>query len=197
MIEPKLRCPWPGDNPKMIEYHDKEWGVPATDDTVQFEFLVLETFQSGLSWAIIMNKRENFRMAFDQFDYKKVAAYDEVKYEELMQDAGIIRNKLKIRAAISNARAFMEIQKDFGSFCKYLWGFVDGKQVHNEFKELSEIPAKTDLSDKISKDLKKRGFKFVGSTVVYAHLQATGIINDHLIDCFRYAELKRSTQAMA
>jgi len=184
------RCPWSSDNPKMIEYHDREWGVPVHDDTVQFEFLVLETFQSGLSWAIIMNKRGNFRTAFDQFDYKKVADYDELKYESLMQDAGIIRNKLKIRATISNAQAFLKVQQEFGSFYKYLWGFVDGKQVHNECKELSDIPAKTDLSDLISKDLKKRGFKFVGSTVVYAHLQATGIVNDHLVDCFRYKELE-------
>jgi len=160
------------------------------DDTVQFEFLVLETFQSGLSWAIIMKKRDNFRKAFDHFNYKKVADYDEMKYESLMQDAGIIRNKLKIRAAISNAQAFLKVQQEFGSFSKYIWSFVDGRPVQNTFKELTELPARTELSDTISHDLKKRGFKFVGSTVIYAHLQAIGVVNDHLVDCFRYKELK-------
>jgi len=184
------RCPWPSDNPQMIKYHDEEWGVPVHDDTVQFEFLVLETFQSGLSWAIIMKKRDNFRKAFDHFNYKKVADYDEMKYESLMQDAGIIRNKLKIRAAISNAQAFLKVQQEFGSFSKYIWSFVDGRPVQNTFKELTELPARTELSDTISHDLKKRGFKFVGSTVIYAHLQAIGVVNDHLVDCFRYKELK-------
>ncbi len=184
------RCTWPSDNPQMIKYHDEEWGVPVHDDTVQFEFLVLETFQSGLSWAIIMKKRDNFRKAFNHFNYKKVADYDEMKYESLMQDAGIIRNKLKIRAAISNAQAFLKVQQEFGSFSKYIWSFVEGRPVQNTFKELTELPARTELSDTISHDLKKRGFKFVGSTVIYAHLQAIGVVNDHLVDCFRYNELK-------
>lgn len=185
----EIRCFWVSDDPLYIEYHDTEWGVPVYDDERLFEFLMLETFQAGLSWITILKKRENFRKAFDSFDYKKIAKYPESKYNSLMQDTGIIRNKLKIRAAISNAQSFMNIQKEFGSFSKYIWAFVDGKPIVNTFKTKEEVPAKTALSDKISKDLKKRGFKFVGSTTIYAHMQATGMVNDHTIDCFRHKEV--------
>ena len=185
----KIRCAWCGTDPLYMEYHDTEWGVPVYDDDKLFEFLILETFQAGLSWITILRKRENFRKAFDKFDYKKIAHYGEIKYNNLLQDAGIIRNKLKIRATISNARAFMEIQKEFGSFSNYIWAFTKGKPIRNNHKSLTEVPATTELSDTISKDLKKRGFKFVGSTVIYAHLQATGMVNDHVIDCFRYSEV--------
>jgi DNA-3-methyladenine glycosylase I len=154
------------------------------DDDKLFEFLILETFQAGLSWITILRKRENFRKAFDQFDYKKIAGYDEKKVEELLQNSGIIRNQAKISATIANAIAFIDVQKEFGSFSKYIWGFVDGKPIVNSFTELKNVPAKTALSDKVSADMKKRGFKFVGSTVIYAHMQATGMVNDHLADCF-------------
>lgn len=186
----KQRCAWPGKDPLYLSYHDKEWGVPVYDETKLFEFLLLETFQAGLSWITILRKRENFREAFDDFDYKKIANYSEEKIASLLQDAGIIRNKLKVRSAVTNAQAFIEIQKEFGSFKKYIWGFVDGKPIQNTFKSMSEMPANTPLSDTISKDLKKRGFKFVGSTVVYAHMQATGMVNDHLESCFRYKEVQ-------
>ncbi len=186
----KQRCAWPGKDPLYLSYHDEEWGVPVYDETKLFEFLLLETFQAGLSWITILRKRENFRKAFDGFDYKKIANYSEEKIAELLQDAGIIRNKLKVRSAVTNALAFIEIQKEFGSFKKYIWDFVDGKPIQNTFKTMSEMPANTPLSDTISKDLKKRGFKFVGSTVVYAHMQATGMVNDHLESCFRYKEVK-------
>lgn len=185
----KNRCSWCGNDPLYVEYHDTEWGVPVYDDDKLFEFLILETFQAGLSWITVLRKRENFRKAFDNFDYKKIAKYSEKKYDELLQDAGIIRNKLKIKATISNAIAFMEIQKEFGSFSKYIWNFTNGKPIKNKFKNLSEIPATTELSDKLAKDLKKRGFKFVGSTVIYAHMQATGMVNDHTTECFRYDEV--------
>ncbi|TCI94367.1 DNA-3-methyladenine glycosylase I [Tenacibaculum sp. M341] len=182
----KNRCFWVTNDPLYIAYHDEEWGVPVYDDATLFEFLVLETFQAGLSWITILRKRENFRAAFDNFDYQKIVNYTEEKYEELLQDKGIIRNKLKIKATISNAQAFMEVQKEYGSFSKYIWGFCDGKPIKNSFKTREEVPATTELSDKISKDLKKRGFKFVGSTVIYAFMQATGMVNDHTTDCFRY-----------
>jgi len=167
------------------KYHDEEWGVPVYDDQKLFEFLILETFQAGLSWITILNKRENFRVAFDHFDYKKVAQYPEEKIQELLQNAGIIRNQLKIRAAVSNAVAFMKVQEEFGSFSAYIWGFIDGKPIVNHRKNLSEVQSTTPLSDEISKDLKNRGFKFVGSTVVYAHMQATGMVNDHVEDCWK------------
>jgi len=185
----KTRCTWSSNDSLYMEYHDKEWGKPVYDDDTLFEFLILETFQAGLSWITILRKRENFRKAFDNFNYKKIAQYNESKYEELLQDAGIIRNKLKIKATISNAQAFMEIQKEFGSFSKYIWSFTNGKPIKNKFKKMSDVPANTELSDKLSKDLKKRGFKFVGSTVIYAHMQATGMVNDHTTDCFRYNEV--------
>ncbi|PHO01106.1 DNA-3-methyladenine glycosylase I [Rhodobacteraceae bacterium 4F10] len=185
----KKRCFWVSDDPLYTEYHDNEWGVPVYDDDKLFEFLMLETFQAGLSWITILKKRENFRKAFDNFDYKKIAKYSEGKYEELLQDAGIIRNKLKIKATITNAQLFMKVQEEFGSFSKYIWDFTNGKPIINKFKKREEIPATTELSDAISKDLKKRGFKFVGSTVIYAHMQATGMVNDHTTDCFRYHEV--------
>ncbi len=185
----KSRCGWAGKEEIYVKYHDEEWGVPVRDDQKQFEFLILETFQAGLSWITILRKRENFRKAFDNFDYKKIASYNEEKIQSLLEDEGIIRNKLKVRATVTNAQAFMKVQKEFGSFCDYIWGFVDHKPVNEKRKTLKDIPATSELSDKISKDLKKRGFKFVGSTVVYAHLQATGIINDHVVDCFRHSEV--------
>lgn len=183
------RCAWCGNDPLYVEYHDTEWGVPIYDDAKLFEFLILETFQAGLSWITVLRKRENFRKAFDNFDYTKIAKYNEEKFEELLLDAGIIRNKLKIKATISNAEAFMKIQQEFGSFSNYIWNFTNGKPIKNNWKNLKELPAKTALSDVISKDLKKRGFKFVGSTVIYAHMQATGMVNDHVADCFRHHEV--------
>ncbi len=185
----KKRCAWCGSDPLYVEYHDAEWGVPVYDDTKLFEFLILETFQDGLSWITVLRKRENFREAFDNFDYKKIAKYSDAKFNELIQNVRIIRNKLKIKATISNAQAFMEIQNEFGSFSNYIWEFTDNKSLKNKWNSLDEIPATTALSDIISKDLKARGFKFVGSTVIYAHMQATGMVNDHLIECFRYNEV--------
>lgn len=187
----KQRCAWCGNDPLYVAYHDTEWGVPIKDDTSLFEFLILETFQAGLSWITVLRKRENFRKAFDHFDYHKVAAYGEEKIAELLQNEGIIRNKLKVRAAVTNAQAFMEVQKEFGSFSAYIWGFVNHAPIKNSFQSLKDLPANTPLSDVISKDLKKRGFKFVGTTVVYAHMQATGMVNDHVVDCFRYSEVSR------
>lgn len=184
MQEPN-RCGWCLSSDLYKKYHDDEWGVPVYDDQKLFEFLILETFQAGLSWITILKKRETFRLAFDDFDYLKVAQYSEDKIQELMLDAGIIRNQLKIRAAVSNAVAFMKVQEEFGSFSKYIWKFTGGKPIDNKRKSLKEVPATTPLSDAISKDLKKRGFKFVGSTVVYAHMQATGMVNDHVEDCWR------------
>ena len=185
----KRKCGWCVGDELYESYHDNEWGVPVRDDEKMFEFLILETFQAGLSWITILRKRENFRKAFDNFDYRKIALYDETKIQELLQDAGIIRNKLKVRATVSNARAFMQVKEEFGSFCNYIWGFINGKPVKNSFKDHNEVPASTEISDLISRDLKKRGFKFVGSTVIYAHMQATGMVNDHEINCFRYEEV--------
>jgi DNA-3-methyladenine glycosylase I len=180
------RCPWPSDDPLMIAYHDEEWGVPLHDDRKLFEFMVLDCFQAGLSWRTVLHKRENFRKAFDGFDYRKIAKYDEKKFDSLMLDAGIIRNKAKIRGTIQNARAFLQVQKAFGSFDAFIWSFTSGKTIMNRWKDLSELPAKTELSDKMSKELVKRGFKFVGSTICYAFMQAIGMVNDHLVSCFRY-----------
>ena len=185
----KQRCFWVTDSELYKDYHDNEWGTPVYDDKTLFEFLILETFQAGLSWITILNKRENFRKAFDNFDYEKIAIYPESKYESLLQDAGIIRNKLKIRSAITNANLFMEIQKEFGSFSKFIWGYVNDQPIINKFEKRADVPATTTLSDTISKDLKKRGFKFVGSTVIYAYMQAVGMVNDHTTDCFKYPHL--------
>lgn len=184
------RCGWCIGDPLYEAYHDLEWGVPVLDDEKLFEFLTLETFQAGLSWITVLRKRNNFREAFDDFDYKKIAEYKEPKITELMQNAGIIRNQMKIRATVTNAREFMNIQDEFGSFTRYIWGFVDGEPVQNEIKNYKEAPATTEISDRLSKDLKKRGFKFVGSTVIYAHMQATGMVNDHHVDCFRHKPVK-------
>jgi len=183
------RCAWPKNDPLYIKYHDEEWGVPLKEDKALFEFLILETFQAGLSWITVLKKRENFRKAFDDFEYQKIALYDDNKIEELINNAGIIRNLLKIKAAISNAKAFINIQNEFGSFSDYIWKFTDFKPIVNNWSNISELPAKTPLSDQISEDLKKRGFKFVGSTVVYAHMQATGMVNDHVKECFRHKEV--------
>lgn len=183
-MENKTRCAWCEKDDLYRKYHDEEWGTPVYDDPTLFEFLILETFQAGLSWYTILAKRENFRLAFDNFDYKKIADYQEDKIQELLLNPGIIRNKLKVRSAVSNAIAFMKVQEEFGSFSKYIWGFVDGKPIDNNLQSLKDIPASTPLSDTISKDLKKRGFKFVGSTVVYAHMQATGMVNDHIESCW-------------
>ena len=191
MDNTKKRCNWPKDDSLYMEYHDKEWGVPVYEDAKIFEFLLLETFQAGLSWITILRKRENFRTAFDNFNYQKIANYSDEKQAELKLDTGIIRNTLKIKAAKTNAIAFMEVQKEFGTFSKYLWDFVDGKAIQNNFTSMSEMPANTPLSDKISKDLKSRGFKFVGSTIVYAHMQAMGMVNDHTVDCFRHKEVRK------
>lgn len=180
------RCAWCGNDPLYIRYHDDEWGKPIHDDYKLFEFLTLEAFQAGLSWITILKKRENFRKAFDEFDFNKIAIYDDHKIAELLSDAGIIRNKQKIHAAVNNAKAFIRVRDDFGSFDAYIWGFIDNKPIINKWKSLIEIPSRTGLSDLISADLKKRGFGFVGSTVVYAHMQATGMVNDHLVSCFCY-----------
>jgi len=181
------RCKWAeGVNLDYIEYHDKEWGVPAHDDKVQFEFLILEGAQAGLSWSTILNKREGYRQAFADFDVEKVARFTDKRVEKLLTNPAIVRNRLKVRSAVTNAKAFIEVQKEFGSFSKYIWGFVDGKPIQNKFRKDSDIPATSPESDDLSKDLKKRGFKFVGSTIVYAHMQATGLVNDHVVGCFRY-----------
>ncbi len=180
----KNRCEWAQKNELMAKYHDEEWGRPLHDDQKLFEFLILEGMQAGLSWQTILNKRESFRKAYDDFDVVKVAGYSKEKIEELMANSGIIRNRLKIEASINNAQRFLEVVAEFGSFDRYIWSFVNGEPIVNHFGKLSELPAKTELSDRLSNDLRKRGFKFVGSTVVYAHMQATGMVNDHLIHCF-------------
>jgi DNA-3-methyladenine glycosylase I len=183
------RCEWSTTEPLHIRYHDEEWGVPLHDDQKLFEFLVLEGAQAGLSWLTILRKRENYRNAFDLFDPRKVARYREARIHKLLGDSGIIRNRLKIEAAVQNARAFLGVQKEFGSFDKYIWDFVGGRPIVNRWRELREIPAKTPLSETISRDLTQRGFRFVGPTIVYAHMQATGLVQDHLVSCFRYKEL--------
>jgi DNA-3-methyladenine glycosylase I len=185
----KNRCFWVDNTPLSIAYHDREWGTPVYDDETLFEFLILETFQAGLSWITILKKRENFRKALDNFDYKKIANYPESKYESLLKDAGIIRNKLKIKSTITNAQLFMEVQKKHGSFSSFIWGYVDGIPIVNQFHKKEDVPATTILSDKISKDLKKLGFKFVGSTIIYAFMQAIGLVNDHTRECFKYKEV--------
>ncbi len=183
------RCQWAATNPDYFQYHDHEWGVPVHDDRMHFEHLVLDGFQAGLSWLTILRKRDNFRQAFDDFDLKKVARYDETKIDELLNNPGIVRNKLKIHAAINNAKNFIQIQEEFGSFDQYIWGFIDGRTVQNHFDSWQDVPATTPFSDRISKDLKKRGFSFVGSTIIYAYMQAAGLVNDHSRDCFRHSQL--------
>ncbi len=187
------RCPWCESNESYIQYHDQEWGVPVHDDRKHFEFLVLEGAQAGLSWLTVLRKRENYRKAYDNFNPNKISKYGDKKIDELINNPGIIRNRRKIEASINNAKRFLEIQKEFGSFDKYIWHFVDSKPVINSWKRDSEIPPKSELSDDISKDLKKRGFKFVGSTIIYAHIQAVGIVNDHIVSCFRYNQLKNKS----
>jgi len=184
-----LRCAWAGTDPLYVAYHDQEWGVPLHDDQKLFEFLILDSFQAGLSWAIILKKRPSFRQAFDGFDPTLVACYDDVKIAELLENPGIVRNRLKINAAVQNASSFLAIQEEFGRFDTYIWQFVGGRTRSNTWKTLGEIPAKTAESDAMSQDLIKRGFKFVGSTICYAFMQAAGLVNDHTIDCFRYHEL--------
>lgn len=186
----KKRCFWATAHPIEQEYHDKEWGVPLHDEQKLFEFLCLEGAQAGLSWLTILQKRENYRKAFDDFDVQKVAQYDQKKIEELLANAGIVRNKLKVNAFISNAKAFIEVQKEHGSFEKYIWSFVNGTPIQNRWKNHEDIPASTPLSEQISKELKKKGFKFVGPTICYAFMQAVGMVNDHTVDCFRYREVQ-------
>ena len=181
----KQRCNWTTDDELMIRYHDDEWGKPVHDDKKLFEFLVLESAQAGLSWKTILHKRANYRKAFHDFDYEKIAKYSEKDFKRLMNNVGLIRNRLKILATINNAHRFIEIRKEFGTFDKYIWSFVKNKPIINKIKSLKDLPAKTELSDRISADLKKRGFKFMGSTIVYAHMQATGMVDDHLMSCFR------------
>ncbi len=187
----KMRCPWCLADPLYLQYHDQEWGVPVHDDVRLFEFLILEGAQAGLSWLTVLRKRENYRRAFDNFDFWKVACFDEKKINSLLADPGIIRNRIKIGSAIKNARAFMQVVEEFGTFDAYIWNFMVGRPLVNHWRTLKEIPPATPVSDKISKDLKKRGFSFVGSTIVYSHMQATGMVNDHLLDCYRHSEIAR------
>jgi DNA-3-methyladenine glycosylase I len=189
-MDKKSTCSWPGDDPLMIAYHDEEWGVPLHDDRKLFEFMVLDAFQAGLSWAIVLKKREGFRKAFDRFDFKKIARYREEKIRRLLADENIIRNQLKIRATVNNAKRFMEVQKEFGTFDEYIWRFTGNRPLLNKRKSLNRIPARTIESDAMSADLRRRGFKFVGSTICYSFMQAAGMVNDHLVDCDRYKELE-------
>lgn len=189
-MKTKKRCEWCLSTELYMQYHDEEWGVEVHDDQQLFEMLTLECAQAGLSWITILNKRENYRKAFDQFDYKKIAKYKQKKIDKLLQNEGIVRNKLKVNGTVTNAKLFMDIQKEFGSFDKYIWQFVGGKPIINKWKKMEDCPATTAESDAMSKDLKKRGFKFTGSTICYAFMQATGMVNDHLTSCFRYRELK-------
>jgi len=184
------RCDWANSNPLEIKYHDEEWGVPVHDDRLLFELLILEGAQAGLSWATILQKRAGYLKAFDNFDARKVARYSDAKKEKLLQDSGIVRNKLKVNAAVVNAKCFLAVQKEYGSFDAYIWSFVGGKAKQNRWKKISDVPASTPESEAMSKDLKKRGFKFVGATTCYAYMQAVGMVNDHLVSCFRYAEVK-------
>ena len=187
MAKQVRRCKWAeGVSLGYIEYHDKEWGIPVYDDKIQFEFLILEGAQAGLSWSTILNKREGYRQAFADFDVQKVARFTTKRVEKLLGNPAIVRNRLKVQSAVTNAKAFIEVQEEFGSFSNYIWGFVDGTPIQNKFKKDSDIPATSPESDTLSKDLKKRGFKFVGSTIMYAHMQATGLVNDHVVSCFRY-----------
>lgn len=187
---PPGRCGWVQTDPLAMTYHDTEWGVPVHDDRQHFEFIILDGFQAGLSWSTILRKRENFRVAFDHFDPVLVAGYDAIKHQALLQDAGIVRNRLKIQAATTNAQAFLQVQAEFGSFDDYIWRFVNGEPIQNAWPTLAQVPAKTAISDAMSRDLKRRGFKFVGSTICYAYMQAAGLVNDHTIDCFRHVQVQ-------
>ena len=184
-METKTRCAWCEKDDLYRRYHDEEWGEPVYDDQKLFEFLILETFQAGVSWHLILKKRENFRKVFLNFDYQQIALFGDYEVQELMKDAGIIRNTLKIKSVISNAKAFIKVQEEFGSFSKFIWGYVDGKPIVNNFSTFKEVPAYSPLAEKISKDLKKRGFKFIGPTTLYAHMQATGMVNDRFLDCWK------------
>ena len=187
----KTRCPWCENSfEEYVRYHDEEWGVPVHDDRTQFEFLILEGAQAGLSWSTILKKRDNYRAAFDGFDVNKVARYDDDKIENLLQNPGIVRNRLKVRSAVNNARLFLDIQEEYGSFDRYIWSFVDGSPIVNEWKSMEQVPATSPESDQLAKDLKSRGFTFTGSTIMYAHMQAVGMVNDHLLSCFRHKEIK-------
>ncbi|MFA9438022.1 DNA-3-methyladenine glycosylase I [Uliginosibacterium sp. sgz301328] len=191
MSDTRCRCQWAGSEPLYVEYHDTEWGVPVTDDDKLFEFLILEGAQAGLSWITILRRRENYRRALHGFDARRIARYTDADQNRLMADAGIIRNRLKVASVVDNARAFLEVQAEFGSFSDYMWRFVDGKPIRNKWKSMSQVPATTPVSDAMSKDLKRRGFRFVGSTICYAHMQAVGMVNDHVVECFRHAEVAR------
>ena len=184
----KKRCDWSGSDPIYVDYHDHEWGVPVWDDRKQFEFLVLESAQAGLSWFTILKRRNGYRRLYEGFDPEKVVRFDESRIQTMLKDTGIIRNRKKIESSINNARRFLEVREQYGSFCNYFWGFTDGKQVVNHFLSMNDIPATTPLSDTITKDMKQRGFQFLGSTILYAHMQATGLVNDHIVDCFRHKE---------
>jgi len=196
MVKPTNRCAWGTTDPQMIEYHDTEWGVPVHDDRKLFEFLVLDAFQAGVSWSIVLHKRENFRRAFHNFDARKIAKYGAKDMKRLLGDVGIIRNRLKIAATVNNAQRFLEIRKEFGSFDKYIWAFVGGKPIVHKFKTIKRIPATSKESDAMSADLKARGFKFVGSTICYAFMQAAGMVNDHVTSCFRYRQVQHSRFAV-
>jgi DNA-3-methyladenine glycosylase I len=191
MEKEKFRCPWCLSFGEYVQYHDEEWGVPVNSDEVHFEFLVLESAQAGLSWSTILKKRDGYRKAFADFNYNVIADFQDSQIKELMQDSGIIRNELKIKAAINNASKFMEIQSNYGSFNSYIWEFIGGKPIQNQWEHMNQVPATTDLSDKLAKDLKRKGFKFLGSTTLYAHMQATGLVNDHLTSCFRFKEVQK------
>ncbi|WP_291784494.1 DNA-3-methyladenine glycosylase I [Cecembia sp.] len=197
LADNKCRCGWCLAFEEYVRYHDEEWGFPVWEERKQFEFLVLESAQAGLSWATILKKRGGYKKAFADFDYNLVAEFSELHIQELIKDQNIVRNELKIRSAVNNARRFIEVQQEFGSFCTYIWGFVDGVPIQNQWKSLSEVPARTPVSDKLAKDMKQRGFKFLGSTILYAHMQATGIVNDHLISCWRYEEVKNWSKEKA
>jgi DNA-3-methyladenine glycosylase I len=190
-MDKKNTCSWPGEDSLMIAYHDEEWGVPLHEDRKLFEYMVLDAFQAGLSWSIVLRKREGFRRAFDRFDFKKIARYNEEKIRQLLDDEGIIRNQLKIRATVNNAKRFIEVRKEFGTFDRYIWRFTGGKPILNNWSRVGQIPAQSSESDAMSEDLRKRGFKFVGSTICYAFMQAAGMVNDHLVNCCRYKELKK------
>jgi DNA-3-methyladenine glycosylase I len=189
MAKEKIRCGWAGTDPTYVGYHDTEWGVPVHDDQRLFEFIVLEGAQAGLSWITILRKRDAYRAAFDRFDPAKVARYDARRVAKLLKNEGIVRNRLKVESAVKNARAFLEVQEEFGSFDAYQWGFVDGRPIVNRYESMKQVPARTPLSDKLSRDLKQRGFNFVGSTIIYAHMQAVGMVNDHVVDCFRHRQV--------